>query len=61
VKAEGGYVVTFGMLSRLVRGEHMPIFSFLLIISDLLPILTGLGREFFGLVSRPVTQILAEN
>ena len=36
---------TFGMLSRLLRGEHMPIFSFLLIFfSDLLPILTGLRR-----------------
>ena len=33
---------TFGMLSGLLRGEHMPIFSFLLIFSDLLPILTGL-------------------
>jgi len=38
-------VGTFGMLSRLLRGEHMPIFSFLLIFfSDLLPILTGLRR-----------------
>jgi len=35
-------VGTFGMLSGLLRGEHMPIFSFLLIFSDLLPILTGL-------------------
>jgi len=35
-------VGTFGMLSRLLRGQHMPIFSFLLIFSDLLPILTGL-------------------
>jgi len=26
-------VGTFGMLSRLLRGEHMPIFSFLLIFS----------------------------
>ena len=32
----------FDMLSRMLKGDHTPIFSFLLIFSDLCPILTGL-------------------
>ena len=35
VKVQGGYTGTFGMLSRLLRGGHIPIFSFLLILSNL--------------------------
>ena len=31
----------FDMLSRMLKGDHTPIFSFLLIFSDLCPILTG--------------------
>jgi len=34
VKAQGGSTGTFGMLSWLLRGGHIPIFSFLLILSN---------------------------
>jgi len=42
VKAQGGHMGTFDMLSRMLKGDHTPIFSFLLIFSDLCPILIGL-------------------
>jgi len=45
-------VGTFGMLSRLLRGEHVPIFSFLLIFSDLLSILTGLRLHTQAVLAR---------
>jgi len=38
VKAQGGFTGTFGMLSWLLRGGHIPIFSFLLFCPTVFPI-----------------------
>jgi len=46
VKAQGGHMGIVDMLSRMLKGDHTPIFSFLLIFSDLCPILTGLFAKF---------------